>query len=83
MVKYIKPERILLKGHAELNEKWVQERIAEDPSLLGLGDLILRYRLTGWLEASLGGGFWSDLVTSPSGNKQTFSKFTWGIAIPF
>lgn len=24
------------------NERWVQERIAEDPSLLGLGDLILK-----------------------------------------
>lgn len=42
--KYIKPERILLKNHAQLNEKWVQERIAEDPSILGLGDLILKDR---------------------------------------
>lgn len=43
-VKYIKPERIWLKGHPELNERWVQERIADDPSLLGLGDLILKDR---------------------------------------
>jgi predicted transport protein len=42
--KYIKPERILLKNHPELNEKWVQQRIAEDPSILGLGDLILKDR---------------------------------------
>lgn len=41
-LKYSKPERISLKGHPELNERWVQERIAEDPSLLGLGDLILK-----------------------------------------
>src|SRR5438270_6691092 len=41
-LKYAKPERISLKSHAELNERWVQERIAEDPSLLGLGDLILK-----------------------------------------
>jgi len=41
-LKYAKPERIFLKGHPELNERWVQERIAEDPSLLGLGDLILK-----------------------------------------
>ena len=41
-LKYTKPERIILKGHQELNERWVQERIAEDPSLLGLGDLILK-----------------------------------------
>ena len=42
--KYIKPERILLKNHPDLNEKWVQERVAEDPSILGLGDLILKDR---------------------------------------
>ena len=41
-IKYVKPERVSLKNQAELNEKWVQERIADDPSLLGLGDLILR-----------------------------------------
>ena len=41
-MKYIKPEKISLKDHPELNEKWVQERIAEDPSLLGFGDLILK-----------------------------------------
>jgi predicted transport protein len=42
MPTYIKPERITLKDHPELTEKWVQERIAEDPSILGLGDLILK-----------------------------------------
>src|SRR5713226_4844813 len=41
-MKYAKPQRIILKDHAEFNERWVQERIAEDPSLLGLGDLILK-----------------------------------------
>lgn len=41
-LKYMKPERIFLKDHASLNEHWVQERIAEDPSLLGLGDLVLK-----------------------------------------
>jgi predicted transport protein len=39
---YVKPERISLKDHTELDEKWVQERIADDPSILGLGDLILK-----------------------------------------
>jgi len=48
-----------------------------------LADLVLRVRLSGWLEATLGGGFWSDLVRSPLGNKQTFYKLTWGVAIPF
>jgi len=42
MYNHIKPERIILKNHQELNEKWVQEIIGEDPSILGLGDLILK-----------------------------------------
>lgn len=41
-LKYVKPERLLLKNHPEFNEKWVQEQIAKDPSLLGLGNLILK-----------------------------------------
>ena len=41
-IKFVKPERVPLKNQPELNEKWVQERIADDPSLLGLGDLILK-----------------------------------------
>ncbi len=41
-ITYLKPEKISLKNHSDLNEKWVQERIAEDPSILGLGDLILK-----------------------------------------
>ena len=41
-MKHVKFERISIKGHATLDEKWVQNRIAEDPSLLGLGDLILK-----------------------------------------
>ena len=39
---YVKPERIWLKNHPELDEKWVQRLISDDPSLLGLGDLVLR-----------------------------------------
>jgi hypothetical protein len=39
---FIKPEKILLASHPEYREKWVQERIAEDPSILGLGDLVLK-----------------------------------------
>jgi len=48
-----------------------------------LADLIFRARLAEWLEVTLGGGVWSDLVTSPLGNKQTFYKLIWGIAVPF
>ena len=39
---YLKPVRLSLKGHPDLNEKWVQDLIADDPSILGLGDLVLR-----------------------------------------
>lgn len=41
-LSYAKPERMWLKNHPEFNEAWLQERIAEDPSILGLGDLILK-----------------------------------------
>ena len=39
---YVKPEKLFLRTHPELTEKWVQERIAEDPTLLGLGELVLK-----------------------------------------
>jgi hypothetical protein len=41
-VKYEKLTKLSIRSHTELNERWVQERIAEDPSLLGLGDVILK-----------------------------------------
>jgi len=41
-LKFIKPERILLANNPDYTEKWVQDRIAEDPSILGLGDLVLK-----------------------------------------
>jgi len=44
MLKYRKAEKISIKSHSELNEKWIQDRIAEDPSILGLGDLVLKDR---------------------------------------
>lgn len=41
-MNYAKFEKINLKNHPDLNERWVQDRIAEDPSILGLGDVILK-----------------------------------------
>jgi hypothetical protein len=32
-------KRVALKGHMQLNEKWLQSRIVDDPTILGLGDL--------------------------------------------
>src|SRR5713226_5545646 len=39
---YTPHERFSLRNHPEFNEKWVQDLIANDPSILGLGDLVLR-----------------------------------------
>lgn len=41
-INLIKPEKVDLVNHQKLNEKWVQSIIASDPSILGLGDLILK-----------------------------------------
>ena len=38
----VAPTVISLKNHPTLNEKWLQERLIENPSLLGLGDLEVR-----------------------------------------
>jgi hypothetical protein len=42
MNNFTRSERISLKLHPTLNEKWVQGLIAVDPGILGLGDLVLR-----------------------------------------
>ena len=42
MAKLIKPEKIALVNHPIIKEAWIQEQIANDPSLLGLGDLIMK-----------------------------------------
>lgn len=39
---YVPHRRVPLKGNPSLNERWVQQLIAENPSLLGLGDLEVR-----------------------------------------
>ena len=41
-MSYVKFEKLSIKAHPEFNERWVQDRIAEDPSILGLGDVILK-----------------------------------------
>ena len=41
-MKYIKPEIISLKKSQDYNEKWLQARIEEDPSIIGLGELDFR-----------------------------------------
>lgn len=39
---FTKAEPISLKLHPTLNENWVQELIAADPTILRLGELVLR-----------------------------------------
>ena len=41
-IEYFKPEIVSLKSHPEINEKWLQREIASDPTILRLGDLVLK-----------------------------------------
>jgi hypothetical protein len=41
-MKYAKSEVLSLKNSSDYSEKWVQERIAEDPLILGLGEVVLK-----------------------------------------
>jgi len=43
-MEFAKFESVSIRNHPELNERWVQDRIAEDPSILGLGDVVLKDR---------------------------------------
>jgi hypothetical protein len=40
-LNYTIPEKINLKNHSDLNEIWLQNRIAENPQIIGLGELEL------------------------------------------
>ena len=40
-LKYTKAERMWLKREPDYNERWLQDRIHEDPTILGLGDVIV------------------------------------------
>jgi hypothetical protein len=42
MAKIFRPEKIDIKNHSEITEKMIQEKIAEDPAIIGLGDLVLK-----------------------------------------
>lgn len=41
-MKHIKLKTINLKNHAQLNERWLQDIIANEPTILGIGDVILK-----------------------------------------
>ena len=42
LMQHVKLRQIQLKNHPSLNERWVQDVIAEDPSILGIGDVVLK-----------------------------------------
>ena len=41
-MKYEPITKLSLKNHPEFSERWVQARIAENPQMLGLGDVVLK-----------------------------------------
>lgn len=41
---YFEPRLISLKLHPTLDERWVQDRLVENPRLLGLGELVMKDR---------------------------------------
>ena len=41
-LSYAKAEIVSLKDHPDYQEKWVRDRIVEDPAILGLGDLSVK-----------------------------------------
>lgn len=40
--EFVKHKKLWLKDNPEINEKWLQDRIADEPAILGLGDLVIR-----------------------------------------
>ena len=41
-MRYEPITKLSLKSHPEFTERWVQDRIAENPQILGLGDVVLK-----------------------------------------
>ena len=41
-LQYVKHEKLGMKQHSELTEKWLQERLVEEPALLGFGEVIVK-----------------------------------------
>ena len=41
-MKHHKLEFLSIKDHPDINEVWIQQIIAGEPAILGIGDVILR-----------------------------------------
>lgn len=62
--------------------------LAQSESLFSVGqsylaDLIVRIRITDFLEISMGASLWKDTQQSLLGNQKNFYKLLWGLALPF
>lgn len=65
-INLIQPEKVNLKDHPELNEAWLQDIIAKNPEIIGLGDLILKDKERNQLRA----GRLDILLQDPEINKR-------------
>ena len=65
-MKYSIPEIISLKNSKEFNEKWLQARIEEDPSIIGLGELDFRDTE----KIQVGGGRLDTILYDPEDNRR-------------
>lgn len=65
--KYTPHKKLYLRRHPQLNEAWLHDRICDDPSLLGLGDVRVLDR-----ERSLTGGGRLDLLLLDDDNDRRF-----------
>ena len=43
-MKHVKLKTVSLKNNPKLTERWLQEVIVNDPSILGLGDVLVKGR---------------------------------------
>jgi hypothetical protein len=66
-LKYAKHDKLLLRKHTIFNEKWLHDRIADDPSILGLGEVRVLDR-----ERAIQGGGRLDLLLLDEDNNRRY-----------
>lgn len=65
-MEYVRPEIISLKNSSDFNEKWLQARIEDDPTILGLGEI--EFRDTEKIQ--IGGGRLDTILYDPEYTKR-------------
>ena len=66
-LRYAKHEKVLLRKHPIFNEKWLHDRIADDPAILGLGEVRVLDR-----ERAIQGGGRLDLLLLDEDNNRRY-----------